>query len=72
MTRAAASLNGVMIARSYPARFGHVVSALAKSRESRRLLIFLAVAYYALVLYVWLNYATHAAFWVPYKFLPFE
>lgn len=32
----------------------------------------MVVAYYATVLYVWLNYSTHAQYWLPYRFYPFE
>jgi hypothetical protein len=28
------------------------------------------VAYLALVQFVWLNFAQHARYWVPYKFFP--
>lgn len=28
------------------------------------------VAYYALVLFVWLTFATHAQYWLPYQFYP--
>lgn len=30
------------------------------------------VGYSALVLFVWLNFATHAAYWVPYRFYPLQ
>lgn len=32
----------------------------------------MVVAYYAAVLFVWLNYSTHAQYWLPYRFYPFE
>ncbi|KLJ00735.1 EpsG family protein [Luteimonas sp. FCS-9] len=38
----------------------------------RTLLVAGTVAYYAVVQYVWLHFATHAEYWVPYRFLPFE
>ena len=28
------------------------------------------VAYYGLVMFVWLNFATHSKYWVPYQFYP--
>ena len=37
----------------------------------RPLLVWGIVCGYALVHWVWLNYATHAVFWVPYRFAPF-
>lgn len=30
----------------------------------------LIVLYYAMVLFVWLNYAQHAKYWIPYRFYP--
>ncbi|RDE51178.1 MAG: EpsG family protein [Candidatus Accumulibacter meliphilus] len=30
----------------------------------------LVVLYYGVVLFVWLNYATHAPYWLPYRFYP--
>lgn len=32
----------------------------------------LVVGYYASVLFVWLNFASHARAWLPYRFMPFE
>jgi hypothetical protein len=32
----------------------------------------MVVAYYATVLFVWLHYSTHAQYWLPYRFYPFE
>ncbi len=29
------------------------------------------IGYYAAVLFVWLNFATHSQYWVPYQFKPF-
>lgn len=37
----------------------------------RPLLVWSIVGGYALVHWVWLNYATHAQYWVPYRFAPF-
>jgi EpsG family len=34
--------------------------------------VILVVAYSAIVFAVWLNYATHAEYWLPYKFAPIE
>jgi hypothetical protein len=33
-------------------------------------IIWAVILYYALVLYVWLNFATHAFAWLPYQFYP--
>lgn len=35
-------------------------------------LVSLVVAYYAAVAFVWLNFATHAHAWIPYRFYPLE
>ena len=43
---------------------------LAKTRWGRTFIVDSVVVYYALVLYVWLNYAVHAKYWVPYQFAP--
>lgn len=43
---------------------------LAGSTNSRTPLVLAIVAYYAAVQYVWLNYATHAQYWLPYQFMP--
>ncbi len=32
----------------------------------------LVLVYYVSVLFVWLNFATHARYWVPYRFIPLE
>ena len=37
----------------------------------RTLLVLGVIAYYAAVLFVWLNFATHAQYWLPYQFKPF-
>lgn len=42
-------------------------------RGSRVFLLTAAVLlYYGLVLFVWLNYASHASYWLPYRFYPLE
>ena len=51
------------------ARFPEVFS---KDGRDKNLLTFAVVLYYALVQFVWLNYATNASAWLPYSFYPFE
>ena len=34
--------------------------------------VVLVLLYYAAVLFVWLNFATHAHYWIPYRFYPLE
>jgi EpsG family len=40
---------------------------LAKNARNFNLIIFAVLAYYALVQFVWLNYASHAYVWLPYQ-----
>ncbi len=42
------------------------------SRQVPVLGVSIVVAYCVAVQYVWLNYAAHAQFWIPYRFYPFE
>ena len=44
--------------------------SLAKSIRGRTFVVLAILAYYAMVQYVWLNYATHSQYWVPYQFMP--
>jgi hypothetical protein len=53
--------------------FSHAPDAMrTASRSDRGVLTFMVVAYYALVQFVWLNFAVHAAAWVPYRFYPLD
>ena len=45
---------------------------LLGSGAGRRTWVLAAVAYYGAVLFVWLNFATHAYAWLPYRFYLFE
>ena len=49
--------------------FSHL-HRLARGSFSRAVVVTGAVSFYALVLFVWLNYAVHAKYWVPYQFAP--
>ncbi|MDR7135852.1 hypothetical protein J2X06_003070 [Lysobacter niastensis] len=44
---------------------------LATTTKVRTPLVLGIVAFYAAVQFVWLNFATHAQYWVPYQFAPF-
>lgn len=46
------------------------VPRLATTVRVRTPLVLGVVGYYAAVLFVWLNFATHAFAWVPYQFMP--
>ena len=52
--------------------FGHLSAVMTTTIKGRRLISFGAITYYAVVLFIWLNYATHAELWLPYKFQPFD
>jgi hypothetical protein len=30
------------------------------------------IIYYAVVLFIWLNFANYSAYWLPYRFYPLE
>ncbi len=47
-----------------------VLPRLAYLFKARNLGRFLIILYSALVLFVWLNFAVHAKYWVPYQFYP--
>lgn len=44
--------------------------AFGKAGRPDAFLVFLVIAYSATILYVWLNFATHAEYWLPYKSYP--
>ena len=52
--------------------FGNLAVAMRMTERGRFYVTVLAVAYYSAILFVWLNFATHAEMWVPYRFVPFE
>lgn len=43
---------------------------VARTVRTRTLLVLGVVGYYAAVQFVWLNFASHAHAWVPYRFMP--
>ena len=52
--------------------FGNMSQATTQKGAGRFLVTGGILAFYAAVLFVWLNYATHAEFWLPYRFAPLE
>jgi hypothetical protein len=52
--------------------FSRVPEAFGKAKGQNSLLVGAVLAYYAAVLFVWLNYAVHAQYWIPYRFYPLE
>ena len=45
---------------------------LTRSASARTTIVVAIVAYYALVEFVWLNFAVMKDYWVPYHFMPFD
>lgn len=52
--------------------FSHSPEIWGRRPETRALLVLAVVAYYALVHFVWLNFASHAFAWLPYRNALFE
>ncbi len=50
--------------------FSHLPDVLGRRGGRNDAVVTGVLAYYAAVLYVWLDYATHAQYWVPYQFYP--
>lgn len=47
--------------------FSYLPDIFGKKRAIHRWIMVLIISYYSLVLFVWLNFATHAHYWVPYQ-----
>ena len=52
--------------------FSYLPEAFPDRRRANMQLVMLVIVYYALIQFVWLNYAFNAAFWVPYQLTPIE
>jgi hypothetical protein len=52
--------------------FSYLPDALGRQGRQNSGLAMLVLLYYGSVLFVWLNYAMHAHYWVPYRFYPLE
>jgi hypothetical protein len=50
--------------------FARLPEALGKPGNTNSVWVLTVVAYYALILLVWLNFASHAQYWLPYRFYP--
>lgn len=48
----------------------HLPTAMGRPDQPNRLVVHAVVAYSALVLFVWLVFADHAQWWIPYQFYP--
>jgi len=47
--------------------FSYLPDIFGNKNAIHRWIMILIIAYYALVQFIWLNFATHAHYWVPYK-----
>jgi hypothetical protein len=52
--------------------FSHLPDVLGRRGLRNTALTGLVLLFYGVVLFVWLNYATHAFAWLPYRFYPLE
>lgn len=52
--------------------FSYIPEIFGNKGELKQLIILLIVLYYSAVLFVWLNFATHSYFWLPYKNIFFQ
>ena len=52
--------------------FANLPDALGGRDRANRGWVGLVILYYACVLFVWLNYAINARYWLPYRFFPLE
>jgi hypothetical protein len=52
--------------------FSHLPNVLCGKNGGNAIWVGLVLGYYFAVQFVWLNFATHAQYWLPYRFYPFE
>lgn len=52
--------------------FSRLPGVVAQDSRARRACIAAVVIYYALVLFTWLNFSTHAQYWIPFRLYPFD
>jgi hypothetical protein len=52
--------------------FAHLPDVFDNRGRNKEVLVAAVLFYYAAVLFVWLNYASHAISWLPYRFYPLE
>ena len=46
------------------------IIAVQRNQMDRSMWLSMVIVFYAIVLYVWLNFAIHAYAWLPYRFFP--
>lgn len=49
--------------------FGYLTTAFAADIREQRFAAFAGVLFYGIVLFVWLNYAANAGYWIPYRWI---
>ena len=52
--------------------WSHIPDVFGRSAQQRNVLVLSVVFYCAMVLFAWLFFATHAIYWIPYRFYPWE
>lgn len=52
--------------------FSRIPDAFGRSAAERSVWVVAVLAYYAAVQFVWLEFAVHSRYWLPYRFYPFE
>jgi hypothetical protein len=52
--------------------FSHLPEVLGGRARKKHVWVAVVIMYYALVLFTWLNFATHSHYWLPYRFYPLE
>lgn len=52
--------------------FSYLPDAMGRRGGRNNVLTLFVLLYYGIVQFVWLNYAVHAQYWLPYRFLPLE
>jgi hypothetical protein len=52
--------------------FSHLPGVMGRHSGTSDIWVALVLLFYALVLFVWLNFAGHSKFWLPYRFYPLE
>jgi len=52
--------------------FGYATTIFSNNRREQRFATFAAAGYYGVVQFVWLNFATFSAYWLPYRSVLFQ
>lgn len=52
--------------------FSRMPDVLGRHGRHNSVWVLIILGYYASIQFVWLNFGSHAAYWIPYRFYPFE